>query len=49
MIVQQGLDLVSPVHAGAMLADVNRTPPGPGLGAEKHVGCADTFICIIIA
>jgi hypothetical protein len=49
MVLEELLHLMRPIHAGALLTHVHRTPPGQGLGAQKHVGWAYPFICVILA
>jgi hypothetical protein len=49
LVIPQGLELVRPVHAGALCADVNRPPPWQGLRAAHPLGRADTRRCLSIA
>jgi hypothetical protein len=48
-VSKQVLDLVRPVDGGALCGYLDCTPPYQRLGEQKHVGCPDPFIFVIVA
>ena len=48
MVIEQMFHLMRPIHASALLAHGNRTPPGQGLSEQTDVGRADPCIFVII-
>ena len=47
-VVKQGLNLVRPVDCGAGFRYGERPPPRQGLGEQKHVGCPDSFVVVVV-
>ena len=47
-VIKQVLDLVSPVDSGALCRYIDRPPTRQGLGKQKHVGCTDPFVFVIV-